>query len=100
MHRLEITVVPDQREPIIAGNDAVSAVFETIRSNPEFCRVRAFAYVDLNWNIGGRLGFDWMQPAEELCNAGLQLSCCQPCRTRRRGASLFSPVTQREDVSE
>ena len=58
MHRLEITVVTDQREPIIAGNDAVSAVFETLRSNAEFCRVRAFAYVDLNWNIGGWLRFN------------------------------------------
>ena len=58
MHRLEITVIPDQGEPVFAGNDAVSAVFETIRSNPEFCRVRAFAYVDLYGNIGGWLRFN------------------------------------------
>ncbi len=62
MQRLEITVITDQREPIIAGNDAVSAVLETIRRNPEFCRVRAFAYVDLNWNIGG-----WLRFNEQLC---------------------------------
>lgn len=48
----------ESREPIFAGNDAVSAVFETIRSKPEFCRVRAFAYVDLNWDIGGWLRFN------------------------------------------
>jgi hypothetical protein len=62
MPRLEITVIADQGEPVFAGNDAVRAVFETLRSNPEFCRVRAFAYVDLDWNIGG-----WLRSNGQLC---------------------------------
>jgi|TARA_B110000263_G_scaffold30060_2_gene22771 hypothetical protein len=32
MHGIEIAVIADQREPVFSGIDAVSAVFETIRS--------------------------------------------------------------------
>jgi hypothetical protein len=56
--RLKIRVFADQREPVFTGHNAVSAVFETISGNADFLRVRAPAYVDLNRNIGGRLGSD------------------------------------------
>jgi len=62
----------------------VPDTFETISGDAEFRRVRALAYVDLNRNIGGRLDPDWKPRAGDLRNVGLELSCRQTRRTRRR----------------
>ena len=61
-------------------------MFETIRSDAVFRCVRALAYVDLNWNIDGRIGCDRRPRAGDLRNAGLKLSRCQSRRTCRRFA--------------
>ena len=88
---MKIRVVAVQREPLLAGSDAVSAVFETISSYAEFRRVRALACVDLNRNINGRLDSDWKPRAGNLRHVGLQFSRRQPRRTRRRFADdIFS----------
>ena len=84
LFRRDICVVADHREQLLTGNDAGSAVFETISGDAEFRRVRALAYVDLNRNIGGRLDPDWKPRAGDLRNVGLELSCRQTRRTRRR----------------
>ena len=59
-------------------------MFETVSSDAEFRRVRALAYVDLNRYIGRRLNSDWKPRVGDLRNVGLELSCRQPRRTRRR----------------
>jgi hypothetical protein len=82
--RCEVSVVADQREPLLTGSDAVSTVFKTISGDAEFRRLRALACVDLNRNIGGKLGSDWKPRAGDLRTVGLQLSRRQPRRTRRR----------------
>ena len=81
--RREVCVVTDQRKPLLTGSNAVSAVFETIRSDAEFRRVRALTYVDLNANFGGRLDSDGKPRAGDLRNVSLEFSRRQPCRACR-----------------